>query len=847
MQKTEESILHNLKVNDWLQRLQNYYLRADGPYGSTKFTSLDVTPAGLAAAVDAVDCSDEVVLKAFMALFSRSSVQKILGTKIHESSGLYAYNNFHYLVLSCVAAATTTNAGDSNQYRERLGALLDDGKGAEQKVDGVNNLWKALAIWINKKGDLYREIVLPEPGSWTLIGYAAKLAYPSRKDRAYLKKILKELPDKALDNQNILLNYLKSRSYRLPERMRDDLADLIRCYGNNQSLETHHFWQLIENILVEISREEPKHFTLLWSISVSFGGWDGDELEDVFMSRGNRRAELENPFWHGTFIQLLTEYKTPPQIKKLLDSGCIILCESYGGLWTQDDRKPKEKQKAIILSCSEKIVRNFKKSLKLGHRWYCSETMSFNSALQITAGKGISDSNHQNTQLRIEGGISLGRGKWLSRPGYLPNIYIEQDAKLSISPPLKLQAVGNIVNIIEPIKTDGEWRIEWKLKNNDTCFKLVRFFKNAPLVSKWPERSDRYEAAVELSYQDGIPLTNSEIITSSSGIFPNQLSDAFEAIYARAGAPRSESEIIGILRTVLPTDSKLKYLVWDVLRSLEEAGWLEQDIKRSWRGRVWRVLPPRIVITGENTALVEGAIAAAEFDFLRIEAHRVGINIHVNSASPFATPVIGLIGTGLRELAEILGWPFLRAKIPEIKTAPNCWPLENRTEMGRKLAGVWKADPGLFVSELQQKPKGPTLSRLVRDDDRDVFRIEEGSTTFISTQRIVALLEYARRTNNPLFIYRDGCLERKGAGGYLPLPVAQWLRRSTGIQSGPCLTCDQSYSYHYGVNEQQLAVLEKVFACAIQGHKKIKSNNQVMKIAKQRHRGMRLSHFIYGN
>lgn len=83
-----------------------------------------------------------------------------------------------------------------NNYRERLGTLLDDGKGAEQKVDGVNNLWKALAIWINKKDDSYRKIVLPEPGSWTLIGYAAKLAYPSRKDRADLKKFSRNYPIK---------------------------------------------------------------------------------------------------------------------------------------------------------------------------------------------------------------------------------------------------------------------------------------------------------------------------------------------------------------------------------------------------------------------------------------------------------------------------------------------------------------------------------------------------------------------------------------------------------------------------------------------------------------------------
>jgi len=846
VQKTEESILHNLKINDWLESLQNYYLRTDGPYGTTKLTSLDVTPAGLAAAVGVENFSDETVLQAFMSLFTRNSVQIVLGQKNHVYSGLYAYNNFHYLVLSCVVAATTTNAGDSKQYRERLGTLLDDGKGAEQKVDGVNNLWKALAIWINKKDDLYREIVLPEPGSWTLIGYAAKLAYPSRKDRADLKKILKELPDKALDNQNILLNYLKSWSYCLPERMSEDLADLLRCYRNNQSLETHHFWHLIETILVEISRESPRHFTLLWSISVSFSGWDGDELDEVFISKGNRRSDLENSFWHGTFSQLLKEYGTPPQIKKLLDSGCLILCESYGGLWTQDDRRPQKNQSTIILSSSEKIVREFKKPLKLGHRWYCSERMSFNSALRITAGKGVSESNHKNTDLRIEGGIPIGRGKWLSRPGYLPNIHLESDTELTTSPQLKLEMMGNIAKIIEPI-TEGEWRIGQKQKNNQVAFKLVRFLKSAPLIMKWSERSDRYEAAVELSYEDGIPLNNSEIALSSSANFPNRLCDALEAIYARAGAPRSETEIIKILKTVLPDAPKLKYLVWDVIRSLEEAGWLEQDIKRSWRGRVWRVLPPRLVATGENIALVEGAIATAEFDLLKVEAEKIGINVYVNATSPFAAPAVSLIGTELQALAEKLGWSFVIARMPVMETAPICWPLENRTDMGRKLAGVWKADPGLFASEPQQQLNGPILSRLVREDDRDVFLIKDKSTTFISTQRTVALLEYARRTNTPLFVYRNGFLERQGVGGHLPLPIAQWLRRSTRIQSGPHLTSDQSYSYHYGVNEQQLAVLKEAFGCAIQGCEKITSNNQVMRMAKQRHRGMRLSHFIYGN
>lgn len=42
-------------------------------------------------------------------------------------------------------AATTTDVGDSsNQYRERLGALLNDNQGSEQHVDGINSLWVAL-------------------------------------------------------------------------------------------------------------------------------------------------------------------------------------------------------------------------------------------------------------------------------------------------------------------------------------------------------------------------------------------------------------------------------------------------------------------------------------------------------------------------------------------------------------------------------------------------------------------------------------------------------------------------------------------------------------------------------
>src|SRR5690606_10182357 len=142
----------------------------------------------------------------------------------------------------------------------------------------------------------------------------------------------------------------------------------------------------------DISGEPLSHRSVFASISVRRGGGGLDEVGQVLIAKASRRSDLEKSHRHEACDQLRKENGPPPQRKERLDSGCLILCESYGGLWTQDDRRPQKNQSTIILSSSEKIVREFKKPLKLGHRWYCSERMSFNSALRITAGKGVSES-----------------------------------------------------------------------------------------------------------------------------------------------------------------------------------------------------------------------------------------------------------------------------------------------------------------------------------------------------------------------------------------------------------------------------------------------------------------------
>lgn len=831
---------------DWITSLQQHYLSTEGPYGNSDLTSLDVTPAGLADAIGMNGYSDEDIQNAFMSIFTRKLVRDFLSTKVDEIQGAKAYSNFHFLILSCFVAATTTNAGDSNQYRERLGALLDDDQGAEQGVSGINSLWLALSRWIGnqvQQGKSYRKIILPKDiGNMTVIGYAVKLAYPSRDDRKQLKNVLKKLSYRAFESSISLLVELDEDYYgELPVLMQQELSDLKKRYESIQAIENHHFWQLILSILSEINRENPKKHTLLWSVSVRFGGWDGDELEEVVLAKGNRRQDLEVPFWQGGFLQFLEMPRIPKQIKALLDNGCIVLFERHGGLWTQEDRKPQAEDTAIILANRPEIIERFQYPCSIAERWCYSENMPLQEALEITGGQGVAGKNTSEKGFKFEGGIPLGRNKWLARSGYLPIIKIEPSSKFSTNPALEVQIEDNIVTIIDDDLIDKEWNLRKIDAYDEFTLKRIQFFNNAPLNDSWPQRKNGFEASVELNYQLGTPIFETQNVMSI-GVFPNRLCDALEALYARAKAPRSESEIIAILRTVLPQKSEFKYMVWDVLRSLEEAGWLEQDLSRRWRGRVWRLQAPKIVLTGGLTAIVEGAIAHKELEILKAEAIRQGVEIYINAQLEWAVPVISLHGDKIKKLAEELQWNIEIGKNIVAKTAPKCWPVENRTVMGRQLSSIWKAEPGLFIPLNHNIFNAKMLRRFTRDDDRDVYAIDEDQG-FVTTQRNIAILEYARKIKKPVFIYSDGLLKRQSLNGHLPLPVAKWLRRLTGLQSGPALISKYS-QYQYAVGEGQLETLQAIFGLAIQGNNKIKPKKLILEIARQRSRGSRVSYIL---
>ncbi|MDT3322028.1 hypothetical protein Q4Q52_20035 [Shewanella sp. SP1S2-4] len=833
--------LEALSRAEWKLRLQKHYLSVDGPYGQQPLEWLNATAEELAVAVGYPDTPQEQVLVAFMKIFTRKGVHSVLGDKVSLHQGRFAFENFHFLVLSCFVTSTPIGAGENKDFRDRLGELFGDDKGREQSVSGINSLWEALAKW-TRQSALYRPISLPDPGSYKNIGIALKLAYPSWEDLAALKRILKKARFNDMQSRYALFQHIRNCQYELPEtarqRIDSHIMELETRFHHGKAIENHAFWRIIERVLGDIANADSfNQSMLLWRISIDFYGADESGV-DVLVAKGNKREELNRSCWEGGFGRFLRELndpKIPIQLQQMMTIGTIILFEGHDGLWTQDDR-PVDNVSTIILTNVKSYIDSFRNPLELERGWFVSEKMDIDQAKQLTFGEGIDcDPKVVTRELSVEGGVKDRKGKWLGIPGYFPYINLPESMQIESSPKLNLYIQNHVASIGANNVLDGQWSIQI---NGDQFYKSLEFSftSKASRNDKWPSRPENgFVDAQEVRFEEG-ELIFDGVVPVHTAFCPSQLLDALEVIYARAGATRSERDILSFLKPVLPG----KLNPWDLIRSLEEAGWLEQDVSKKWRGRRWRVLPPSIVKTGHGIAIIEGATGFLERELLEVEAKRHCVDYYINAEQSWSVPVICVEGDNLQSLAEALNWPLIHAREPLLQPAPSCWFTDSRTHQGRKLESVWCTDTKSFKkSESHSDTEQLQLHRYVRDDSQDFFCITMAEKlVFGSSECLAALLEYSRQTCTPLFASREDSLIRQAKSGYLPLCIAKWLRRVTAQQSGSRQEGSE-FCYGYGVTSAQLTELKRIFGQAIGDKGSARQQNIIQKMAQDRQRGQR--------
>lgn len=130
---------------------------------------------------------------------------------------------FRYLILTCfVASASDGAVSEVGNFRDRMRILLGNDESVSYGLDGLNQTWLLLKIWLDhhrSKGATYRGLELPDPGHMVLIGYSIRLAFPKRRD---LIKLIEILADAKLE---------------------DDPSpfEVIQLVGKNRRLFTDHF------------------------------------------------------------------------------------------------------------------------------------------------------------------------------------------------------------------------------------------------------------------------------------------------------------------------------------------------------------------------------------------------------------------------------------------------------------------------------------------------------------------------------------------------------------------------------------------------------------------------------
>jgi hypothetical protein len=161
---------------------------------------------------------------------------------------------FVYLVFTCFAASTIAKdvfgVGD---FRRRLQILLEHPRDTSYELPELGRLWEALAAWIKwsrARGKPYRTLVLPDPGHMTRIGYTLRLAFPSRRDREALARLVagrslaREAPVRTV------LRLFADNLWKFTPGFRDAYERFRKAFvAGENGLECYPFWSAVQDAI----------------------------------------------------------------------------------------------------------------------------------------------------------------------------------------------------------------------------------------------------------------------------------------------------------------------------------------------------------------------------------------------------------------------------------------------------------------------------------------------------------------------------------------------------------------------------------------------------------------------
>ena len=815
--------------------LSRHYLGSDGALGAAPLRYIDATDGELARALH-VDHPEEARRK-FIRSFDPLTVRDVFreGTVIAAPRDLEAPGFFRYLILTCIVASMATETSLLGDFRMRLSEQLG-GNVQFVSLPGIALLWERLRRWCASRrsaGKPVREIQLPDPGCWVQIGHSLKITFPARRELERMTRIFGEGGvdlSRPKSIVRVVQNHLYSGSWS--DAFKSAFADFKGKVDRGQRLLTTDPFLLAMAKACASRTPAESEQEMVIQMSTDIDG----ETSFVVALDNHRAAQIvglslpRQSVGAWTFdvhlpelVALLQRYSqvlaADPAITSLAE-GVLAFEEANWGTW-RFARTPETRRVRLILHPA--LAVKYLIASANGAFWVVTDPMPLEAALAILrkARPTYWAEEPSISRPSLTDGIRVG-ANFLGRPCCMPNIHASFDSSIDVrevEPTSGSIAVGHPDAGRFPLIADGPMEGRWVASVSEHGSPVLDL--NLKFVANALEHEPEAYEVDGSRWAHEVEVTEKHAFVIEKGDTPDRkyhwdkyvYHDVLEAIYAGGARGWPENQIVPLLGESLKNS---EIAVWDALRVLVDAGWLEPRKSNNWRSRRWFLKRPRLVDITPDTLLLDGAACTVIRARFAAAVESAGGRIQVRSIPGLwsAPTMVGQIPLETSQSIEI-GLPRERAKVGlPWPTTRLEYPASEFTERSRTARSFWSWARGQFVAQKASAMSNEVeLERLQHNGDRsvDVFRVVgQGGEVQIVESRASAILLAHALARLPLFEFSSefGLLTQIAEEGWLPQEAAHYLRFRH--LCGPSLIADVNgkVSYAYPADRQDCIALK---------------------------------------
>lgn len=774
----QTSNLFPARLRDWEHTLTRILLRADGG-NADAIRSFEITPETLAAFFGLGPEHGAAAEAAFRAaLVDDSCLTWCLqnGPRLNPTAEMP--NCIAILAFSLLVDTLLDGEYEGiGQYRHKLRQWLGSDR-TFSNLRGIAIMWHKLAAWLNDRvdeGKPFRRLILPEiPPGLKHIGYTRYLSFPTRRDLLFLRKQIERSP--RLTHDPVALVRLLDpvvHSSSVSFGLQAAFYDFRMALRSGVSVD-HRFWRLVSRARALAGSEEVP----LADLRMEF---DEDGARHYQLRADGSFAVLLPPDL-GAAVTLVTITDSPnlgPSVRR----GVLFFRSSGLASWTAAGEPPHGAGRFHLAIAERHVLlasgttARFERS---GAWQVTTEPVALRVVSDVLARLGIGNAREGLLAVGLIGGVHI-RNAWLGLPRYLPRIEgaagnVDVRA-LNIHSGSSISCVAGELTAIAPV--EGEFIFDdpmtgWSRRATfvtaaEVHAELGGANYTSPLLEEWmPGKVSAVPKtmALDLNWEDG----------------EYSYQDVLEALYATSRSGSGEGDVVALIDRVIGRRS------WEMLRTLQEATFLDARLRLRWRGRVFTLGIPTLTTTcigSVPAVVVSGAVPGRlETDFRRTIELQGGQPIRRLGASPMAPPLLAATDVDPTAISAALGWQMIVTTTSVDGTVANRLCESQVIGETYELASAWDWSSQRFRAGVQTSG-AVQLARLMHPGrrDHDLFRVE-GYKRRTFTSRHAAIIEAYVQAGLPLFAYKEGRIRRSTAEGALPLEVARALRLRTLRNAG---------------------------------------------------------------